>query len=115
MFALRYKTPAIRTTLVLPSFTQTALFSQVQLPRSRLFNFLAPRVQPQVVVDHIISALENDESAVVRLPWYSNLARFMGDGVGIVPSWLRDYLQWVNCMSTHDTAEVLAVVRDARS
>ena len=98
----RYKTPLIRTTLVLPSFIQTTLFAQIQLPRARYFQFLAPPLRPEVVVSRIISALEDDESRVVRIPWYSHFARIMGDAFGIVPSWLRDLLQWVSyCVQSH--------------
>ncbi|WVQ94409.1 hypothetical protein IAU59_001488 [Kwoniella sp. CBS 9459] len=89
----RYQTPSIRTTLVLPSFVQTTLFSKTLLPTSRFFQFLCPPIQPHVVVKEIISALDARESRVIRLPFYTQAARFMGDAVGVVPSWLRDVLQ----------------------
>ncbi|WVF66797.1 hypothetical protein IAT40_001539 [Kwoniella sp. CBS 6097] len=89
----RYETPSIRTTLLLPSFVQTNLFSKTLLPTSRIMRFLCPPIQPHVVVKEIISALDARESRVVRLPFYTQAARFMGDGVGLVPSWLRDVLQ----------------------
>jgi len=92
----RYKTPLIRTTLVLPALIKTHLFADARFPTSRLFNFLAPAMLPQTVVASIIAALEDDQSRVIRLPWYSNLARIMGDGVGIMPTWLRASLQWVS-------------------
>ncbi|KAK1920816.1 hypothetical protein DB88DRAFT_468999 [Papiliotrema laurentii] len=86
----RHKTPGIRTTLVLPSFTLTSLFAKAHMPRSALFQFLAPPLQPHVIVKQIIDALDAEESRVIRLPWYSNVARFMGPAVGIVPKWLGD-------------------------
>ncbi|RXK38820.1 hypothetical protein M231_03875 [Tremella mesenterica] len=89
----RYKAPGIRTTLVIPSFVQTYMFSKTILPNSKLFNFLAPPVQPHEVVKRIIAAIDYDESQVIRLPFYSNLARFMGPAVGIVPKWGVDLLQ----------------------
>ncbi|WWD16779.1 hypothetical protein CI109_101211 [Kwoniella shandongensis] len=91
----RYKTPSIRTTLVLPSFIQTKLFDKVQLPPSRIWNFFCPPLRPETVVRAIISAMEEQESRIIRLPWYTNGARFMGDGTGLIPAWLRDALQWV--------------------
>ena len=100
---------------MLPSFTQTSLFSLAHLPTSRFFNFLAPPVHPHVVVENIISALEDDESRVVRLPSYSNLARVMGDGVGIVPSWMRDLLQWVSRATSSVVTEVLPRGKTQRS
>ncbi|OCF45009.1 hypothetical protein I317_01060 [Kwoniella heveanensis CBS 569] len=95
----RYKTPSIRTTLLLPSFVQTALFSKTHLPDSRIMRFLCPPIQPHVIVKEIISALDARESRVIRLPFYTQAARFMGDGVGLVPSWLRDILQRVSVFS----------------
>lgn len=86
----RYLAPAIRTTLVLPSFIMTSMFSAIKFPRSRLFRFLAPAVQPHVIVKEIIDALDAHESRVIRLPSYTQLARLMGPGVGLVPKWLSD-------------------------
>ncbi|ORX36408.1 hypothetical protein BD324DRAFT_656836 [Kockovaella imperatae] len=91
----RYLAPNVRTTLVIPAFVHTNLFACVKLPTSRLFNFLAPHLEPHVVVKEIIDALDCHESRVIRLPWYTNLARIMGPGVGIVPKWLADLLQWI--------------------
>jgi len=89
----RYHTPSVRTTLVLPSIVTTPLFSHTVIPSFRLFRFLAPHVPPRAVVGAIVDALEAQESRVIRLPWYSNAARLMGDAVGLVPAWLRDLLQ----------------------
>ncbi|KAK8861319.1 hypothetical protein IAR55_002138 [Kwoniella newhampshirensis] len=115
----RYKTPAILTTLVLPSFVQTRLFSEIRLPTSRIWRFLCPPLQPHTIVKHIISALQMGESTTIRLPWYTQAARLMGDGVGLVPAWLRDFLQSIagadHAMRAYgpkpDAAERLAMER----
>ncbi|AAW45076.2 retinal short-chain dehydrogenase/reductase, putative [Cryptococcus deneoformans JEC21] len=92
----RYQTPGIRTTLVLPAYTLTSLFNRVKLPTNRLFDFLCPPVQPRAVVEHIISALDDNESRIIRLPFYSNFARLCGDAVGLVPAGVRDFVQWLS-------------------
>jgi all-trans-retinol dehydrogenase (NAD+) len=89
----RYMSPRIRTTLLLPSFVTTNLFSQIQLPRSRLFRFFAPPLHPHQVVKAIISALDENESRVIRMPFYTETSRFWSVGVGIVPKWLVDLVQ----------------------
>jgi len=88
--------PQIRTTLLLPSFVTTTLFSEIQLPRSRLWNFLAPPLHPHQIVKAIISALDEDESRTIRMPFYTNFARIWSVGVGIVPKWLVDFVQWLS-------------------
>ena len=37
---------------------------------------------------------------MIRLPWFVNTARLMGDGPGIFPSWLRDAVQVVGRWDT---------------
>lgn len=91
----RYQCPSIRTTLLLPSFITTTLFDRITFPRSRLFNFLAPQVHPHEVVKAVIAALDEDESRTIRMPFYTQAARFCTIGVGIVPKWLIDLVQWV--------------------
>ncbi|ODO09319.1 hypothetical protein I350_02919 [Cryptococcus amylolentus CBS 6273] len=91
----RYKTPAIRTTLVLPAYILTALFDRIRFPTGPVFDFFCPPVPPHAIVKQIISALDANESRVIRLPFYTNLARFSGDGVGLVPAWMRDLMQWL--------------------
>lgn len=62
---------------------------------SRLGAFFCPPVTPPQLVEALVSALDADESRVIRLPAYSHLARFTGVSVGIVPKWLIDLVQWV--------------------
>ena len=90
-----HRTPSIRTTLVTPAFIQTSLFDRIALPSSWLFNFLAPPLEPHVIVKEIVDALDCHESRIIRLPWYTNFARFLSPGVGVFPKWLGDLLQWI--------------------
>ncbi|WVW79729.1 hypothetical protein I302_101699 [Kwoniella bestiolae CBS 10118] len=119
----RYKTPNIRTTLLLPSFIQsTALFSKTVLPTSKLFNFFCPPLQSHQVVKLIIDNLDSRESAIIRLPFYTNLARIINDCVGVVPSWMRDLIQRVagadHAMVEYgprpDAAQRLAMERESK-
>lgn len=95
----RYKTPQIRTSLLLPSFISTPLFSAARMPHQispLLGGFFCPPVSPPDLVKAIISALDADESRVIRLPFYSHFARFLGVGVGVSPKWVVDGAQWVS-------------------
>lgn len=92
----RYMSPNIKTTLLLPSFITTTLFSRIQMPRSRLFDFLAPALHPSDVVQAIISALDANESRVIRMPFYTQAARIWSVGVGFVPKRLVDLVQWLS-------------------
>jgi hypothetical protein len=47
-------------------------------------------------VKAIISALDEDESRVIRMPFYTQIARFWTIGVGIAPTWLVDLVQWMS-------------------
>ncbi|OWZ26062.1 hypothetical protein C349_07099 [Cryptococcus neoformans var. grubii Br795] len=119
----RYQRPGIRTTLVLPAYTLTSLFNRVKLPTNRFFDFLCPPVQPRAVVEHIISALDDNESRIIRLPFYSNFARFCGDAVGLVPAGARDFVQWLSGADhamkgygpTPDAGERLLAERQSRT
>lgn len=91
----RYNLPRIRTTLVLPAHIATTLFDQIRMPSSWIWRIFAPRLEMRDVVDGIVSALEADESRVVRLPAYTHSARLLGSGPALVPLWLRDLVQYV--------------------
>ncbi|WWD08643.1 hypothetical protein V865_006756 [Kwoniella europaea PYCC6329] len=119
----RYRTPNIRTTLLLPSFiSTTSLFSKTVLPASRLFNFFCPPLQSHQVVKVIIDNLDSRESRIIRLPFYTNLARVINDSVGVVPSWMRDLLQRIagadHAMKEYgpkpDAVQRLAIGRQSR-
>lgn len=94
-FFVSYKTPAIRTTLLLPGHITTTLFGTINLPQNRFFRFFAPSLQPDTVVKEIISALNDQEGRVVRLPLYTNFARVGSVAAGLVPGWAREFCQWV--------------------
>ncbi|WRT65434.1 uncharacterized protein IL334_002377 [Kwoniella shivajii] len=91
----RYKTPLIRTTLILPSFIQTELFSKTIFPNSYLFKFFCPPLQPNQIVKSIVHSLDENVSSTIRLPFYTNAARFLGEGFGFIPCWLRDTIQHI--------------------
>lgn len=90
-----YDAPTIHATLLLPGHISTPLFDKINLPRSPLFRFAAPSLEPGQVVQGIVDALEAQESRVVRMPVYTHSARLLGVGAGLVPGWIRDILQWV--------------------
>lgn len=102
---------------MLPSFVTTSLFSQISFPRSWFFDFLAPQLHPHEVVKAIIAALDQDESRVIRMPFYTNVARIWPIGVGLIPKYLVDLAQWLagadHAMSGYgprpDAAERLAM------
>lgn len=92
----RYKTPSIRTTLLLPGHIMTDLFGNINLPQNRLFRFFAPSLQPRLIVKQIISALDDQEGRVIRMPLYTNFARVGSMAAGLVPGWGRDFCQWMS-------------------
>jgi short-subunit dehydrogenase len=87
----RYNAPKVRTTLVLPGFIQTPMFSRAAWPKSRLWNFFVPSLQPITVVKAIIRALDNTHSENINLPFYVNFAF----ALRAMPSFARDFCQWV--------------------
>ncbi|KAG8955569.1 hypothetical protein FRC04_007560 [Tulasnella sp. 424] len=93
----KHNTPNIRTTLVLPGYTNTAMFSRSSyhkiLRRSFIHRFFVPPVQPQDIVKGIISAIDAQESRDIILPFYGNFVRPL---TAILPSWGRDFLQWAS-------------------
>ncbi len=76
----------------------TPLFARIRFPNSSLFRFFAPSLQPHDVVKQIIQALDDQESRVIRLPFYTNFARIGSVGAGLIPGWLRDFMQWVSSL-----------------
>jgi short-subunit dehydrogenase len=86
-----YKTPAIRTTLVVAGHTLTRLFSTVKLPQSLWYKFLVPSVPPVTIVKAVIQALDEQHSRTIYLPFYANFAPYLS----LMPSFIRDFGQWV--------------------
>ena len=54
--------------------------------------FLAPSLAPVAVVKEIIAALDGQCSKMIFLPFYTQLGPYLG----LLPSFLRDFLQWVS-------------------
>jgi len=88
----RYKCPKIRTTLIVPGHTLTPLFSTVKLPSWTFYKFLVPSLSPVSVVKAIISALDERHSQTVLMPFYTHFVPYLG----ILPSFLRDFFQWLS-------------------
>ena len=86
-----YKTPKIRTTLVVPGHTMTRLFSRMSLPTAEWYKFLVPSLPPHAIAKAVIAALDEQESRIIYLPVYTHFVRW----VGILPSYGRDFFQWV--------------------
>lgn len=57
---------------------------------------MCPPVSSIDIVKSIISALDEDEGRVIRLPFYTEMARIWGVSVGMAPKWLTDLAQRVS-------------------
>ncbi|KAF9481842.1 retinal short-chain dehydrogenase/reductase [Pholiota conissans] len=88
----RYNCPKIRTTLVCPGHVLTPMFQTVTFPTFSFFKFLAPSVQPVQVVKRIIAALDDQHSQTVYIPFFVHFIPFTQQ----LPSFLRDFVQWVS-------------------
>ncbi|PAV21151.1 retinal short-chain dehydrogenase reductase [Pyrrhoderma noxium] len=73
----RYKTPNIRTTLVLPGHTMTPLFSRMSLPTSWFHQFFTPSLPPYAVAKAVIAAIDEQESLTFVICFNGCLARTM--------------------------------------
>jgi hypothetical protein len=67
------------------------MFSRVNLPSSPFHKFFFPSVAPVTVVKSIIAALDEQHSKTILLPFFTQAAPYLK----ILPSFLRDLLQWV--------------------
>ncbi|KAI9513327.1 retinal short-chain dehydrogenase/reductase [Russula earlei] len=86
-----YRTPNIRTTLVVPGHILTPLFSTIRFPSSLFHRFCFPSLEPITVVKRIITALDEQHSQTIYLPFYVNFAPLLR----LLPSFLRDFVQWL--------------------
>lgn len=91
----RYKTPAIRTTLVLPGRVLTPLFKYTRMSPSPFRKFFMPDVPPVAVVKKIIAALDDQHSQKIILPFYGHFMPLLQQ----LPSFLRDFASWVSSPS----------------
>ena len=89
----QYHTPGIRTTLLVPGHVLTPMFSTVKISTNSLFRFFVPSLQPVTVAKAVIAALDDRQSRTVYLPFYANFVPLLP----ILPSYLRDFAQWVSC------------------
>lgn len=88
----QYRTPAIRTTLLVPGHILTPLFSTVRLPQSWFYRFFVPSLHPISIAKAVITALDEQHSRVIYLPFYANFAQYLW----IMPSFIRDFSQWLS-------------------
>jgi len=88
----RYQAPQVRTTLVLPGYTHTPLFSTVRLPDNWFYKFFVPSLPPVTVVKAIIAALDERHSRILYMPFYTNFTPWLK----VVPSFIRDLGQWLS-------------------
>lgn len=68
------------------------MFQTVTFPNYSLFKFLAPSVQPVAVVKRIITALDDQHSQTILLPFFVHFIPL----TRLFPSFLRDFVQWVS-------------------
>jgi len=88
----QYRTPALRTTLLIAGHILTPLFSTVRLPRSWLYRFFVPSLYPVTVAKAVIAALDEQHSRVIYLPFYAHFAPYLW----VMPSFIRDFAQWLS-------------------
>ena len=91
LFLSRYHAPGVKTTLVAAGHTITPLFSKANLPSSWLHKFCTPSLPPHTIAKAVITAIDEQESKMIFLPFYTHFVRW----VVILPSYLRDFFQWV--------------------
>lgn len=72
-----YKTPLIKTHLVLPAFIgDSPLFARANLPKSRFFRFGAPKLQPDALANAIVAQVERGQSGSLSLPLYAPSSQY---------------------------------------
>ncbi|KAF9448248.1 retinal short-chain dehydrogenase/reductase [Macrolepiota fuliginosa MF-IS2] len=95
----QYNAPGIRTTVVCPGHILTPLFSTFSVPQNRLYQFFFPSVQPIDVVKPIITALDEQQSQTIMVPFYSQLMPILR----LLPSFVIDLAQYA-ASATHSMA-----------
>lgn len=88
----QYRTPAIRTTLLVAGHIFTPMFSTVRLPGSWLYRFFVPSLHPVSVAKAVIAALDEQHSRVIYLPFYAHFVPYLW----VMPSFIRDFAQWLS-------------------
>ena len=87
----QYRTPGVRTTLIVAGHVLTRMFSTVGVSQHWLYRFFVPSLPPIVVAKAVIAALDEQHSRTIYLPFYANFVPFLP----LLPSFLRDFAQWV--------------------
>jgi short-subunit dehydrogenase len=87
----RYRTPKIRTTLLVPGHVTTPLFSHITFPSNAFFKFFVPSIAPVALVKAIITALDEQHSKTIYLPFYTHFSGCLP----LLPSFVRDFAQWL--------------------
>ncbi|THH19793.1 hypothetical protein EW146_g1447 [Bondarzewia mesenterica] len=88
----RYNAPRVRTTLLLPGHVLTPLFSTVHLPTSWLYKFFVPSIPPVTIAKAAITALDEQHSQTICLPFYVHFTPLLK----LLPSFVRDFAQWLS-------------------
>jgi len=88
----KYKTPGVRTTLIVAGHVLTPLFSKVRLPTAWWYRFLVPSLAPVTVAKAVITALDEQHSRIIYMPFYANFVPFLQ----FCPSFIRDFGQWLS-------------------
>ncbi|EIN10537.1 hypothetical protein PUNSTDRAFT_43416 [Punctularia strigosozonata HHB-11173 SS5] len=86
-----YAAPGVRTTLFVPGHILTPMFSRANYPSGRLYQFFFPSLHPVEVAKAVIRAIDDQHSQTVYMPFFANFAPFLRS----LPSFLRDFAQWV--------------------
>jgi len=79
--------PDIRTTVVLPGYVATKMFQGAVISSNPIIRFLCPVVQPITVIKAIITALDDQHSQEIFLPFYAGLGPYLR----LTPSFVRDF------------------------
>jgi len=94
-----HKTPEIRTTLLVPGYILSPMFSRsgfASRPPSPLphwlHRFLAPPLATHDVVKAVIAALDRHESRDIYIPFFVNATVV----IQLLPTWGRDFFQWIS-------------------
>jgi hypothetical protein len=92
---VRHQAPNVRTTLLLTGHIQTPLFSRapsLKVLSTPFYRFFTPSLQPHELVKAVITAMDEQESQSIMLPFYVNFVRL----ATTLPSYGRDFFQWVS-------------------
>ncbi|GJE84323.1 retinal short-chain dehydrogenase/reductase [Phanerochaete sordida] len=88
----QYRTPGVRTTLVVSGHVLTRMFATVHLSQNPLYKFFVPSVPPVTIAKAVIAALDEQHSRTIYLPFYANFVPVLP----LLPSFLRDFCQWLS-------------------